>query len=224
MTSDKALRILSTIPFFSTLDTNTLEQVARATIRRSYQANEIVFLEGDPCMGLYVVEAGWLKAAKVSASGREQIIRFVGPGEIFNEIGVLSGKENQVTVETLEPVQLWIVQRNNLLRLMDQDPILCRQISQNLAQRILHALDLVVDLSLHSVESRLARFLLDQAEDDHVHRRSWTTQAAIAARIGTVPVVINRAFHNFIEEDLIQLEKDQIRILDSQGLLAKIDT
>ncbi|NIW46921.1 MAG: cyclic nucleotide-binding domain-containing protein, partial [Gammaproteobacteria bacterium] len=84
-----------------------------------------------------------MKAAKISASGREQIIRFVGPGEIFNEIGVLSGKENQVTVETLEPVQLWIVQRNNLLSLMDQDPILCRQISQNLAQRILHALDLV---------------------------------------------------------------------------------
>jgi CRP-like cAMP-binding protein len=59
---------------------------------------------------------------------------------------------------------------------------------------------------------------LTQAKGNIISRKKWTTQAFIASQIGTVPVVVNRAFSSFVENDLIELERDQIQILNQQEL------
>lgn len=217
----KALQVLSSIPYFAQLDPATLEAVTRAAIQRSFDAGQVVFLEGEPCSGLYVVQEGWLRSVKISPTGREQVIRFVGPEEMFNEIGVFAGGVNQVTVEALEATALWIIPRETLLGLMDTHPSLCRLITQNLAQRVLHLISLVEDLSLRTVEGRLARVLLEQSRGDLVSRQRWSTQAEMASRLGTVPDVINRALRNLVEGGLIRIERHQIHILDREGLADK---
>jgi CRP/FNR family transcriptional regulator len=170
---------------------------------------------------LFVVESGWLKSVKVSPAGREQVIRFVGPGEVFNEVGVLVGSPNLVTIIALEPAAVWVVQRDTLFALIDQHPRLARFVIQSLAQRTQHLIGLVEDLSLRSVEARLARVLLEQAKADTVRRRRWTTQAEMAARLGTVPDVLNRALRNLVEQELVVVERHQIKILNRKGLEAR---
>jgi CRP/FNR family transcriptional regulator len=107
--SSKAIEVLSSIPYFAKLDVHTLESISHAALRRTFDAGQVVFLEGEPNSGLYTVQEGWLRAVKISQAGREQVIRFVGPGEMFNEIGVFAGGLNQVTVEALEPSVVWII-------------------------------------------------------------------------------------------------------------------
>jgi Mn-dependent DtxR family transcriptional regulator len=68
------------------------------------------------------------------------------------------------------------------------------------------------------VEARLARLLLEQAQGDSVQRRRWATQAEMAARLGTVPDVVNRALRKLSEAGLIHVERHQIQILDQEGL------
>ena len=217
----RAAQILATVPSFAGLDSTALEAVARAAIHQNYDAGQVVFLEGEPCAGLYVVQDGWLKSVKTSPAGREQIMRFVGPGEVFNEIGVLVGDVNLVTVVALESAMVWIVRRDTLLQLMGEHPGLARVITQNLARRVLHLISLVEDLSLRTVEARLARLLLEQSSADVLSRRRWATQAEMASRLGTVPDVLNRALRSLVEEGLIQMERHQIQILDRVGLETK---
>lgn len=139
----KAIQVVSAIPFLAGLGAPTLEAMAHAAIQRRHDAGQIVFLEGEPCSGLYAVQTGWLKAVKISMTGREQIVRFVGPGEQLNEIGILEGGLNRATVEALEPARVWIVERDLLLRFMDEHPPLARIITLNLARRVRHLLSLV---------------------------------------------------------------------------------
>lgn len=218
MNKTDVINLLSKILYFSGLDSTALQLISEATLQHTYEEGQFVFMEGEPCIGLYVVEQGWARAVKISASGREQVIRFVGPGDVFNEVGVMAGGVNVVTVEAMEPLKLLIIQRDVLLDLVDQHPTLAKALIENLAKRVLYAMNLVAGLSLHSVESRLARFLLTQAKDNIISRKKWTTQAFIASQIGTVPVVVNRAFSSFVENDLIELERDQIQILNQQEL------
>ena len=220
-TTRKAMPVLSAVLCFAGLDATTLEAISRAAIRRDYEAGQVIFLEGEPCAGLHVVQDGWLKSARVSLAGREQVIRVVGPGETFNEIGVFAGIPNHVTVVALEPATVWVIPRGTLLRLRDEYPSLARIIIQNLAQRVLHLLDLVEDLSLRTTEARLARYLLEESSGEVMHRRSWTTQAEMASQLGTVLDVLNRALRSLSEEGLIQVERHQIQILDRQGLKVK---
>ncbi len=210
---------LSKIPYFEKLDPDHLNCINEAALYRTFEEGQQVFLEGDPCVGLYIVESGWARAVKRSSAGREQAIRFVGPGDVFNEVGVMTGGANLVTVEALESLTLIVIQKEVILDLVDRCPSLAKGLIENLAQRVHYAMNMVVGLSLHSVESRLARFILSQAnESNHIDRKKWTTQAFIAAQIGTVPVVVNRAFCAFVEDNIIELNRNHIRILDSEQL------
>ena len=69
---DHIIEILGAVPHFSGLDDATLRAVARAAIRRDYGSDQVVFVEGEPNDGLFIVETGWFKVIKMSADGREK--------------------------------------------------------------------------------------------------------------------------------------------------------
>jgi CRP/FNR family transcriptional regulator len=216
--SERAAETLSAVSYFAELDDGALQAVARAALRRDYRPDQTAFVEGEPCTGLYVIEDGWLKAVKMSVEGREQVLRFVGPGEVVNEVGVFADTRNPATVIALEPATVWLIHRQSILRLLQEEPGFASSVVKSLARRVLHLVSLVEDLSLRTVEARLARLLLERAENRALQRQRWATQAELAARLGTVLDVFNRALHELAREGLIQVERHQIRILDPEGL------
>jgi CRP/FNR family transcriptional regulator len=209
---------LLSVPLFAELDKKVLEIVNRAAASQHYGAGETVFLQGDPCVGLYIVQEGWLKGIITSLAGREQIIRLLGPGDVFNEIGLLTDGKNLVTVQVLEDSTLWVIERETMLRLMDEHPRLCRAITRNLAERVHHLMKLVEDLSLRTVKSRMARILLENAVEGMISRRRWMTQTEMAARLGTVLDVVNRTLTSLENDGLISVERHKIQILDCKLL------
>jgi CRP/FNR family transcriptional regulator len=178
----------------------------------------VVLLEGEPCAGLQIVESGWLKVVKIGVDGREQVLRTLEPGDVFNAISVFTPALNQATVSALEDSQVWTVRREALLSMIEQNHNLARQVIQDLAERAMHLVHMVEDLSLYPVEARLARLLLTHAQDQVAPRRQWATQAEIAARLGTVPDVVNRILRKLSEEGVLQVDRRQIRILDQDRL------
>ena len=98
---------------------------------------------------------------------------------------------------------------------------------RHLAERVLYYVGLVEDLSLRSVEARLAHTLLQHTEPSGgclaVPRRAWTTFDEMATRLGTVRDVLSRALRVLEEEGLLKVERYQIVILDPAGLAARGD-
>jgi CRP/FNR family transcriptional regulator len=178
----------------------------------------LVILEGEPASGLYVVQDGWLKVSKIAIDGREQILQFLGSGEVFNAVSIFSGTPNPASVTALETTHVWMISRDTMLRLLESNPRIARLIIQDLAGRITHLISLVEDLSLRTVEARLARLLLEQSIGDKIHREKWATQTEIASRLGTVPDVVSRTLRKLSDRGLIQIGKQEIRILDRQEL------
>jgi CRP/FNR family transcriptional regulator len=217
----KGIEALSGVSYFSGLDRVALQSVVHAAVRRDYKAGQVVFLEGEACAGLCLVQDGWLKIVRLSSDGREQTLRVVGPGEVCNEVGAFACRPNPATGIALDEATVWIIKQEMVHRLLDQVPGLARAVIQSLSERVLHLLSLVEDLSLRTVEARLARLLLERATAGILHRYRWATQTEMAARLGTVPDVISRALSGLAGEGLIQVSRDQIQILDHNGLKAK---
>ena len=134
---DHFVQELRTIPIFEGLDEPTLEELARGARRREYQANEMVVLEGEAQPGLYYLEYGWLKVVKISPAGREQTLRFLEPGETFNEIGVFTNRANPATAIALEPAGIWLIRREALLRVLQNRPEFAQHILTKMAERML---------------------------------------------------------------------------------------
>jgi CRP/FNR family cyclic AMP-dependent transcriptional regulator len=214
----KALEYLSSVPFFAKLDADVMDIIQQSVVSQRYTADEIVFLQGEQCAGLYIVQEGWLKGIITSPLGREQIIRLLGPADIFNEIGLLTDGRNQVTVQALEDSRLWLIDRNTMLRLMHEYPQVCQAIARSLAENAKHLMKLVEDLSLRTVKSRMARILLENSVDGVINRRRWMKQTEMAARLGTVLDVVNRALNSLIEEGMIQVDRQKIQIMNRRKL------
>jgi CRP/FNR family transcriptional regulator len=203
---------------FVGLDDETLAILAAESRRAQFSAGEAVFREGEPTEGLYVLESGWVRAAKMSDQGREQVLQFVGPGEAFNTVPAVTSLPNPATATALEPSVVWIVPRITLHRLLRERPEFAGRVLQNMAVRMVHLVGLVADLSLRTVSERLAHLILEQAEGGVLPRPRWFTIAEIAARLGTVPDVVQRAMGRLQSEGLIDVSRREIRILDEHRL------
>jgi CRP/FNR family transcriptional regulator len=209
---------LQQTPYFAGLDADTLHRLADLATWHEYAPGAIVFLEGDTNTGLYSVHTGWVKVVKFSTDGREQVLRYIGAGEAFSEIGVFLARPNPATAIALEQSVLWQLHRSVLQPLLTAHPDLLLRLMANMADRITYLAGMVADLSLHTVEVRLARLLLDEATDGALVRHAWLTQAELAARLGTVPDVLSRALRTLSEASLIHVERKQITIVDRAGL------
>lgn len=215
------IELLSTIPYFNGLNERLLAEIAVAMTARFYDPGEVIFFEGDPGSRLYVVRDGYLKAVKISSEGREQVLQVVGPREVFGAVAVFHIAENPATIIALERAELYSIDQATMRRLLKSSSELAARVIENLAGRVLHLIELVEDLSLRSVEARLARLLIESGEGGVVARHRWTTQAEMAARIGTVPDVLNRALRKLVEDGAIELDRHMIKITDPEMLGAK---
>lgn len=211
-------RILKAVTYFEGLDQATIRQLSQSAIQQQFHANQVVLLEGEPRADLFIVESGWLKVIKIGLDGREQVLQMLKAGDAFNLISVFTDSPNQATVTAMETSHVWIIPRESLLRLMVEQPTFAQQVVKDMARRVMHLIRMVEDLSLRSVEARLARLLLEQAQGSIIHRQSWATQAEIASRLGTVPDVINRTLRKMSEDGIITVARQQIQILDPDTL------
>ena len=212
------------IALFADLPPDTLERVARASIRRTYAPDEFVIFEGDPCRAAYFVAEGRVRVLRTSPEGREQVLSQLGPGKSFNTVPPFRpGGVNHATAQAVEPAVLYAIPREELLTLVTTSPPLALALLEDFADRLDHLTDLVEDLSLRTVRGRLARFLLRRAEDeaaDDAVAREWT-QAEMAARLGTVREMIGRTLRSFADAGLIRFDRQRIELLDREGLEAE---
>ena len=127
----------------------------------------------------------------------------------------------------MEDVEAWLIPSQVLLLLVNQYPALALAIIHRLSERVLHYIGLVEDLSLRSVETRLASTLLRNAELRNeqmiVPRQEWTTFDEMAVRLGTVRDVLSRAMKTLEAEGYLKVDKQTILILDPKGLSERVD-
>jgi CRP/FNR family transcriptional regulator len=209
---------LRTYPLLETLNDQDLGLIGRFIRSRDLEKDQVLLLEGETPTGLYFTAVGWLKAEKVSPEGRQQVLRYIGPGEVLNEFAVFSGKPNAASFIALTPAEIFYIPMKDVNLLLHNHSRFSRAVIQSLSNRIEHLVNLVSDLSLHTVQSRLARLLLENAQNGVFIRQSWETQAEIAARLGTVLDVLNRALQRFTREGLIDLDRDAITLLKPDAL------
>jgi len=220
--SSRAAQVLSKLPSLSGLDARTLDALARAAVLQHYKAGQVIYLEGEPATAVFVLESGWVKATRISPDGREQALSVLQPMDIFGDVAVFSGTPYPGTVVALEDVDVWTIDGGALRELVARFPQLASAVLRHLAQRVLYFIELVEDLSLRSVEARLASTLLRNAQTVEgeliVPRRQWTTFDEMATRLGTVRDVLSRALHTLEDERLLKVERHQIVLLDPEGL------
>ncbi|MFH1652099.1 MAG: Crp/Fnr family transcriptional regulator [Chloroflexota bacterium] len=209
---------LPALPYFAGLGPEEKEKLQRQVIRLDFDRGEIVFLEGHPCRGLYVVEKGQVRIYKSSPEGREQVLLIAGEGDSFNEVAVFDEGPNPASAAALTPSTVYLLPRETLLSLVADCPP-ARAIIKAFAMRLRHLTTVVEKLSFHSVVNRLAGLLLEMAVAEGgkapVPR---FTQDEMAGMVGSVRDVVGRALRILESHGAIKIEGRRLLVVDKEKL------
>jgi CRP-like cAMP-binding protein len=214
--------VLRAIPEFAQLDTAELAIVGQLVHTRHLARDEVLFLEGEPGTALYYIRSGLMKIFKTSADGREQVLRLFHAGESFNDVPVFDGGPNPASAMALEPTDLYVIYRRDLLPLLASHPNIAIGVIQVLASRLRYMVGLVEDLSFRHVTARVAKILLthsDELRPDAPHR---LTQSEMAALAGTAREMVGRALKALEQEGAIAVNQGRIMIRDREKLAAML--
>jgi len=144
----------------SGLSAEELAELARLAIERSFGEGEFIFWEGDTPDWFYIVAEGQVKALKHSSSGKEFIIAFFGPGEMFGEVAVFENKPYPASAQAVAETKVLGIKRENLLAFLASRPEVALRIINVLGGRLREAQGRLRDFAGERVEQRLARTLL----------------------------------------------------------------
>ena len=210
--------LLQSYPLLNVLTEEELNRIIPLIRVERVSEDVCLYFEGETSDKLYFVMEGWIKAEKTSMDGRQATLRFMGQGELINELSIFSNAVNAVTVIVVENAKVFYLTQRDIEQCLNNYPCFSRAAIERLAFRIQYLLDQIEDLSLHTVEERLARFLLAQSEEDVWERETWITQTEIATRLGTVLDVVNRNLQKFVRDGLIEIQRNKILIINRARL------
>ncbi len=145
---------------FSSLKDDELAELAGLAIEHSFMPGEFVFWDGDAPEWFYIVAEGRVKILKHSSLGKEFIIAFFDPGEMFGEVAVFEDKPYPASAQVVAETKVLGIKREDFLSFLAQRPQVALRIISVLGGRLRDAQSRLKDLAGERVEQRLARTLL----------------------------------------------------------------
>lgn len=204
-------------PCFAHIDGAALSTLVQQAVPCKFSPGELVFLEGEPSAGLWVVQNGRIKAYKLSPDGQEYILRFFGPGDTFNDLAALDNAPNAASATAVTEVFAWVIPTAVFNQVLQTDNELALVILQGLVERVRHLVAQVEDLALRPVTARLARFLLAQVEDPALAHPA-VTRVLIANYLATTPESISRSLRVLEKTGAIRFDRHRIIIVQPEIL------
>ncbi len=219
---------LQRVPFFAVLRSEELKALARHCVIRHIAKDELLFAEGDPCEGLFVVQEGAIKLFKMADTGREQVLVIERAGSTVAELPLFDGGNFPTAASAVEDSTLLFLPKRVFLDLCRRNSEVAFAVIRTLAWRFRYITSLVEELSLKEVSHRLARFLRDRAVRSGVRTKRGVefpleeTNQEIGAEIGTVRDLVSRNLRQFVDLGIIKMERRKVIVLNMAELEAQI--
>jgi CRP-like cAMP-binding protein len=210
---------LATVPLFKSLDGAELARFGELVREKSYPKGSVILFEDDPGDSLFVVRDGRVKVVLVAEDGREVILGLLGVGEHFGELSLIDDQPRSAHVIAMEESTLLVLRRDDFRRRVEASPQVAWSLLAELSRRLRRADGKIGSLVLLDVPGRIARMLLDAADEggSPLIEKPLTHQT-IAHLIGASRETVSRAMREFQDNGWISTDRRRIRITDRAAL------
>ena len=212
---------LQKVPLFSQLGPADLQRVLEVARERAYPKNSVILFEDDPGDSLFVVNEGQVKVVLIGEDGREVILSVLGEGDFFGEMALIDDEPRSAHVIAMNDSTLLVLRREDFQGLLMQTPGIALAMLRELTRRLRRVDEKVGSLVLLDVNGRVARLLLDLAEEaggERITRR--LTHHTIAQMIGSSRETVSRTMRELADKGMIEVSRRDIVIRDRPGLEA----
>lgn len=206
------------VPIFSNLNYEEMMEVARITREEIFEKGEMIYMAGEKGEKLYVIHSGKVKITRFTSSGKEQVIRVLGPGEFMGELSLFSSLPLTDNGEALSNTTVCMIDGEKLKELMKKYPTIALKAMEELSRRLENVENLIENISLQGVEKRLATSLINMANDKGEISLKMSKRD-LASHLGMSQETLSRKLTAFQDMGIIKLiGHRRILLLDVKAL------
>jgi CRP-like cAMP-binding protein len=199
------IELLEQAPLFSVLHPTDLRVLASRFHPVRFARGEVIFREGEPAERLFLIDSGPVKLSIASLAGQEMLIGVLGRGQIFGELEVIDRGQRAMDARAMEDARVYALDSDVFWTMLENRPALARRLLELMARRLRRADQISQDLVFFDAPTRLARRLLQLAEEhgeavgdgEEIKVTIRVTQEELAQMIGVTRESANRLVASF---------------------------
>ena len=207
------------MPLFAALSESELQGLAQRAVEKRFAADDVLFWEGEPCIGIFLIIQGSVKIFRTSPGGREVMLSIEAAPATVAELPLFDGGAYPASVRAIEQVVALFINKSDFQQFCRQNPDVALKVLAVVGRRLRHLVGLVESMTFGSVTQRLARMLLETSKSSGSDTFDLpATHQELASRLGTVREVVSRNLGRFRTQGLISIRDREVQIVNRPGL------
>lgn len=204
------------VPYLARLDEPARDELRSLGLPQSVAADTVVLHEGEPSTHILLVIDGWLRVTASSANGHEGLLALRGPGEVVGELAAIDGRTRSARVSTMSAARLLAVRSADFRAFLERTPGAALALVAVLAERLRIADRRRLEAAAHTVPERLARLLLDLAEQHGTERPDGTviaiglSQRELAGSVGASREAVARVLKDLRDRAVVTTDRRSV--------------
>ncbi|WP_347343923.1 Crp/Fnr family transcriptional regulator [Maribacter aestuarii] len=166
-----------------------LKRVSDSKISKSIKKGEALFEEGDKLDGVYCVRGGVSKLSKLSANGKDQIVKLASKGEVIGQRSVIAEENVNLSAIAVSDMEVCFIPKEGIVNTLHSNPNFTLEVLRHMAHDLKEADDVIVNMSQKTVKQRIAQAFLylktNFGEDKNGFLNLTLSREEIANVVGT---------------------------------------
>jgi CRP/FNR family cyclic AMP-dependent transcriptional regulator len=204
------LDLIRRVPLFSLLTNEQAQSIADSVVKRRYRRGEIIVEHNRKSNALFILLTGRARVLTSDSRGREVILAVLQPGDYVGEMSLIDNEPHSATVRAEVQTDMLVLGRAEFARCLPENSSLSYAILRGLVQRLRNADRQIESLALLDVYGRVARSLLDMAEQtgDQLLIRNKVSRQDMAKIVGASREMVSRVMKDLEERGVIQTQEN----------------
>ena len=217
MDVEQKINYLQMVDIFQDLSKEEMREMDRTTTMSTCRRGKIFYQPQDTSEVLFILKKGRVQLYRLSPEGKKLIVATIGACTIFGEMAIIGQGMHNTFAEAAEDCLLCVMSRHDVERLILGKPRVALRIMELMADRLSRIESQLEDMAFKSIPTRLALLLLRLREDQGDSIYGYTHQD-LAEAIGTYRETTTQTLNEFKANNLIEIGRKRIDILDPAGL------
>jgi CRP/FNR family cyclic AMP-dependent transcriptional regulator len=221
MAHDENKAFLRRMPLLVGIGEAQLDVLAAGSVRRSFPKGRTIVSEGETSQSLYLLLSGRAKVQRSDSEGKEVILAILGPGEFFGEMSLIDDAPRSASVITIEPSDFISVNKESFKAVLNSSTDMCLAIMRGIVKRLREADKKIETLALMDVYGRVARVLIDFAENVSGERvvKGKLPRQEIAKMIGASREMVSRVMKGLeVDGYIVPISEGRLLLNDKINL------
>jgi CRP-like cAMP-binding protein len=218
--SEEARKIIKRCRFFRGLTEEVFGRILAMALVKKYRRGELIFNEGDPCPGIFVVGEGAVRIFKNAPTGKQHVLHLAYEGSTFAEVAAIGELPCPAFAEATQDTVCALLPQSPFMREIRRDHQLCIQLLSSMAGWVHHLVGMLEDIVLRDATSRVARHLLrtdvpGQGQDFLLPM----LKRDLASHLNLTSETLSRTLRRLTQAGLIDTpDQHHIRIIDKTAM------